>query len=148
VIRELVTKPAEAVIALIELPGTINRSLKEANEVMEVSRRQLETIESQTGNALEQVERMNDLLSRVVRLTEPIEKAQRGGEYFAGGLKRAIHGLERAIAEAEAEATEGGPDLSAVEAEARELEREVEALEAQAVEVTRDEPAVEPDSER
>ena len=99
-IRELVTKPAGAVIALIELPGTINRSLKEANEVMEVSRRQLETIESQTGNALEQVERMNDLLSRVVRLTEPIEKAQRGGEYFAGGLKRAIHGLERAIAEA------------------------------------------------
>jgi hypothetical protein len=37
---------------------------------------------------------MNDLLARIVKLTEPIEKAQRGGELAAGLMKRVILGEE------------------------------------------------------
>ena len=37
---------------------------------------------------------MNELLARVVKLTEPLEKAQRGGEYVAEGLKRVMLGEE------------------------------------------------------
>ena len=59
---------------------------------MEVSRHQLEVMQRQTDSALEQAERMNELLTRVVKLTEPLEKAQRGGEYVADGLKRVIFG--------------------------------------------------------
>ncbi len=103
VLREIVSKPVSAAVALIELPATVNRSLREANELMEASRRQLEAIQSQTGNALDQAERMNELLARVVRLTEPIEMAQRGGEYVAGGLMRVIfgEGLEGAVEDSE-----------------------------------------------
>ena len=39
---------------------------------------------------------MNELLGRVVRLTEPLERAQRGGEYAAERLKRALFGAEEA----------------------------------------------------
>ena len=52
----------------------------------------------QADTALEQAERMNELLARVVKLTEPMERAQRGGEYVAEGLKRAIFGAEAGIA--------------------------------------------------
>jgi hypothetical protein len=48
----------------------------------------------QADEALAQAERMNDLLARVVKLTEPIERAQRGGEYVVGGLKQVIFGEE------------------------------------------------------
>ena len=44
---------------------------------------------------------MNELLGRVVKLTEPLERAQRGGEYVAGELKKAIFGAEQAAIEAE-----------------------------------------------
>lgn len=91
-LTELVTRPVQAVVALIELPLTARRSLEEVNELMEVSRRQLEAMQRQTNSALDQAERMNELLSRVVKLTEPIEKAQRGGEYVADGLRRVIFG--------------------------------------------------------
>ena len=66
VIRELVTRPISAVIALVELPGTVRRSLSQANDLMEQSRRQLEAMQRQTDEALRQAERMNDLLGRVV----------------------------------------------------------------------------------
>jgi hypothetical protein len=117
VLREIVTRPVSAAIALIELPATVNRSLREANELMETSRRQLESMQRQTTSALNQAERMNDLLSRVVRLTEPIEKAQRGGEYVAVGLRKVIFGdgLERAVEDAEAAA--GDAERAALEAE-------------------------------
>lgn len=39
---------------------------------------------------------MNELLGRVVRLTEPLERAQRGAEYVGENLKRAIFGPEEA----------------------------------------------------
>jgi uncharacterized protein YoxC len=132
VLTELVTRPVQAVVALIELPVTARKSLEEVNELLEVSRRQLEAMERQTGNALDQAERMNELLTRVVRLTEPLEKAQRGGEYVADGLKRVIFGdpvagvegtaqrVERAAAEAE---------LAASDAESAALDAE-EAAEA------------------
>jgi hypothetical protein len=55
----------------------------------------------QADQALEQAERMNELLGRVVKLTEPLERAQRGGEYVAGELKKAIFGAEQATIEAE-----------------------------------------------
>ena len=78
--------------------------MREANELMEVSRRQVELMRRQADEALEQAERMNDLLGRLVRLTEPLEKAQRGGEVAAGVLKRAIFGEEGA---AEVQRVEG-----------------------------------------
>jgi len=80
----------------IELPRSMERSIREANELMEVSREQLEVMRRQADEALEQAERMNELLGRVVRLTEPLERAQRGGEYVGERLKRAIFGPEEA----------------------------------------------------
>ena len=74
----------------------MERSIREANDLMEVSREQLEVMRKQADEALEQAERMNELLGRVVRLTEPLERAQRGGEYAAERLKRAIFGPEEA----------------------------------------------------
>ena len=72
----------------------MQRSIREANELMEVSREQLEVMRRQADQALEQAERMNELLARVVKLTEPLERAQRGGEYVGEGLKRALFGPE------------------------------------------------------
>ena len=57
-------------------------------------------MQRQTDEALDQAERMNELLGRVVKLTEPLEKAQRGGEYVGGRLKRAIFGEAALTAEA------------------------------------------------
>jgi hypothetical protein len=85
----------------IELPRSMQRSIREANDLMEVSREQLEVMRRQADQALEQAERMNELLGRVVKLTEPLERAQRGGEYVAGELKKAIFGAEQAAIEAE-----------------------------------------------
>ncbi len=127
VLTELVTRPVQAVVALIELPMTARKSLEEVNQLMEVSRRQLEAMQRQTDNALDQAERMNELLTRVVRLTEPIEKAQRGGEYFADGLRRVIFGEER-IEQAAADA-----ELAAADAERAALEAEDAAGQAQEV---------------
>jgi hypothetical protein len=92
VVRELISLPFNVARAAIELPRSMQRSIDEANDLMSVSRDQLEVIRRQADEALVQAERMNDLLERVVRLTEPIERAQRGGEYAAGALKRAIFG--------------------------------------------------------
>lgn len=78
----------------------MERSIKEANDLMELSQEQLEVMRRQADQALEQAERMNDLLARVVKLTEPLEKAQRGGEYVGGRLKKAIFGPEPAAARA------------------------------------------------
>lgn len=82
--------------AAIELPRAMERSIREANDLMEVSREQLEVMRRQADEALEQAERMNELLGRVVRLTEPLERAQRGGEYVGDVLKRALFGPEEA----------------------------------------------------
>jgi hypothetical protein len=101
VIRELITLPISVARAAIELPRSMQRSIDEANDLMEVSREQLEVMRRQADQALEQAERMNELLARVVKLTEPLERAQRGGEYVAGELKKAIFGAEQAAIEAE-----------------------------------------------
>ena len=97
-LRELVSWPISAARTAIDLPRSMERSIREANELMEVSREQLEVMRRQADSALEQAERMNELLARVVKLTEPLERAQRGGEYVAEGLKRAIFGAEQASA--------------------------------------------------
>ena len=132
-LTELVTKPVRAVLAIIELPITARRSLEEVNQLLEVSRKQLEAMQRQTDSALNQAERMNELLSRVVRLTEPIEKAQRGGEYVADGLRRVIFGepaaepttAERAdAAEARVERATAEAELAADDAERAALEAE------------------------
>jgi hypothetical protein len=99
VLTEIVTKPIRAVVALVELPVTARKSLEEVNALMEVSRKQLEAMQRQTDFALDQAERMNDLLGKVMKLTEPIEKAQRGGEYVADGLRRVIFGEPGAVSE-------------------------------------------------
>jgi hypothetical protein len=97
----------------------MERSIREANDLMEVSREQLEVMRRQADQALEQAERMNELLTRVVKLTEPLERAQRGGEYVGERLKRAIFGAEEAAIEAEvaAEETAIEAELAAEEAE-------------------------------
>jgi hypothetical protein len=101
VLRELVTWPISMARAAIALPRTMERSIREANDLMEVSREQLEVMRRQADQALEQADRMNELLGRVVRLTEPLERAQRGGEYVGERLKRAIFGAEEAAEDAE-----------------------------------------------
>jgi hypothetical protein len=103
-VRELVTWPISMARAAIDLPRTMRRSINEANDLMEGSREQLEVMRRQADQALEQAERMNQLLARVVRLTEPLERAQRGGEYVGERLKRAIFGDEGAVEEAAIEA--------------------------------------------
>ncbi|HEY6670865.1 MAG TPA: hypothetical protein VIZ91_00025 [Solirubrobacterales bacterium] len=93
-VRELVTWPISMARAAIELPRAMERNIREANDLMEVSRKQLEVMRRQADQALEQAERMNELLARVVRLTEPLERAQRSGEYVGERLKRALFGPE------------------------------------------------------
>ena len=92
--------------AAIDLPRDMQRSIREANDLMDVSREQLEVMRRQADHALEQAERMNELLARVVKLSEPLERAQRGGEFVAEGLKRALFGEEAAAIEAEVVAEE------------------------------------------
>ena len=115
-IRELVSLPFSVARAAIDLPRSMQRSINEANELMEVSREQLDAMRRQADQALEQAERMNELLARVVRLTEPLERAQRGGEYVGERLKRAIFGDDMAAAEAAIEA-----EIVAEEAEQEKL---------------------------
>jgi hypothetical protein len=87
--------------AAIDLPRAMERSIREANDLMEVSRQQLEMMRRQADQALEQAERMNELLGRVVKLTEPLERAQRGGEYVGERLRKALFGEEAEAIEAE-----------------------------------------------
>jgi hypothetical protein len=136
VVRELITRPIQAANALIELPWTINRSLRQANDLMEASRRQLEVMQRQTDEALVHAERMNEMLSKVVRLTEPIEMAAKGGEYAAGALKRVIFGAEQAVVDAETAA--GDAERAALEAEeaASHADHAVEHAEEHAVEAS------------
>jgi hypothetical protein len=94
VLREVISWPFSLAREAIDFPRRMERSIREANDLMEVSREELETIRRQADEALAQAERMNDLLARVVRLTEPLERAQRGGEYVGERLKRAIFGDE------------------------------------------------------
>jgi hypothetical protein len=100
VLREIISWPISMARTAVDLPRAMERSIREANELMEVSRAQLEAMRRQADEALEQADRMNELLGRVVRLTEPLERAQRGGEYAAERLKRAIFGPEEAAARA------------------------------------------------
>jgi hypothetical protein len=99
-LRELISWPISTARAVIELPRTVERSIREANDLMDVSRRQLEAMRRQADEALEHAERMNELLGRVVKLTEPLERAQRGGEYVSEALRRAIFGAEQAAIDA------------------------------------------------
>lgn len=140
-LRELVTKPISTVVALVDLPRTLQRSVREAGELMEISRRQLEMMQRQADQALEQAERMNDLLARVVRLTEPLEKAQRGGEIVGGRLKRAILGDARRETEAVIEDAE----VAAAHAEAAAEEAESAAEGAGSAAMEADEAAEEAD---
>ena len=98
--------------AMIKLPRSMERSIREANELMEVSRAQLDVMRRQADQALEQAEKMNELLARMVKLTEPLERAQRGGEYVGGRLKRAILGADDAgdVADRAADAGTEGPE--------------------------------------
>jgi hypothetical protein len=138
VIRELISWPFSMARAAIELPRSMERSIREANDLMEVSRKQLDVMRRQADQALEQAERMNELLGRVVKLTEPLERAQRGGEYVAGELKKAIFGAEQAAIDAEVAVEEADEAI----AEAREV-RGGAAGEAEAPPVSRGEPEAE-----
>ena len=108
-LRELITRPISMINSVLDLPRSMQRSVRQANELMDVSQEQLEVMRRQADEALAQAERMNDLLARLVKLTEPLEKAQRGGEFVGEQLKRVLLG----------EATEAEA--------ARRIEAEVEA---------------------
>jgi hypothetical protein len=129
VLRELINWPVSIARAAIDVPRRMERSIREANDLMEVSREQLESMRRQADQALEQAEKMNELLARVVKLTEPLERAQRGGEYVAGGLKRAIFGDELVRGGSAGEAEE--PPVSRGAAEETALDAEEEALDAE-----------------
>jgi methyl-accepting chemotaxis protein len=94
VLRELITRPISMVAALLDLPRTLERSAREANSLMELSREQLEMMRRQADEALAQAERMNDLLARVVKLTEPLERVQGTAEDVTGRLKQILFGEE------------------------------------------------------
>jgi hypothetical protein len=119
VLRELITRPISMINSVLDLPRSMQRSVRQANELMDVSQEQLEVMRRQADEALAQAERMNDLLARLVKLTEPIEKAQRGGEFVGEQLKRVLLGeaaeAERRRVEAEVEA-----EVEAVDADAEE----------------------------
>jgi methyl-accepting chemotaxis protein len=114
--------------AAIDLPRTMQRSVREANELMELSREQLEVMRRQANEALEQAERMNDLLARVVRLTEPLEKAQRGGELVGETLKRAIFGPDERAEVVAGQAEEVAADAEEAADEAEEAADEAEEV--------------------
>jgi hypothetical protein len=129
VLKELITKPISTLTAVLEFPRTMERSVRQANELMDVSQDQLEVMRRQADEALAQAERMNDLLARLVKLTEPIEKAQRGGEFVSEQLKRVLLGEAAAAAErakAEANRAEAEADRAEAEAEADRAEAEAE----------------------
>jgi len=112
----------------------MDRTIREANELLDLSREQLEAMRRQTDQALEQAERMNDLLARVVKLTEPLERAQRGGEYVGERLKRALFGPEGFSAtgamQAEPIAGQEAAEIIAEEAAAEAILEEAEEREA------------------
>jgi hypothetical protein len=119
VLRELITRPISMINSVLDLPRSMQRSVRQANELMNVSQEQLEVVRRQADEALAQAERMNDLLARLVKLTEPLEKAQRGGEFVSEQLKRVLLG-EEAEAEA-ARRVEAGVEAEVeIEAEAEE----------------------------
>jgi hypothetical protein len=123
VLRELITRPISMINSVLDLPRSMQRSVRQANELMDVSQEQLEVMRRQADEALAQAERMNDLLAKLVKLTEPLEKAQRGGEFVGEQLKRVLLGE---ASEAEAEAA-----VRRVEAEVEaEIETEAEAEES------------------
>jgi hypothetical protein len=123
VLRELITRPISMINSVLDLPRSMQRSVRQANELMDVSQEQLEVMRRQADEALAQAERMNDLLARLVKLTEPLEKAQRGGEFVSEQLKRVLLGEEvdaaakRVQVEAEVEAEIDRRGGSAGEAE-------------------------------
>jgi hypothetical protein len=120
VLRELISRPISMINSVLDLPRSMQRSVRQANELMDVSQEQLEVMRRQADEALAQAERMNDLLAKLVKLTEPLEKAQRGGEFVGEQLKRVLLGE---ATEAEADAA-----LRRVEAEVEaEVESETEA---------------------
>jgi multidrug efflux pump subunit AcrA (membrane-fusion protein) len=120
VLRELISRPISMINSVLDLPRSMQRSVRQANELMDVSQEQLEVMRRQADEALAQAERMNDLLAKLVKLTEPLEKAQRGGEFVSEQLKRVLLGE---ASEAEADAA-----VRRVEAEIEaEVEAEVEA---------------------
>jgi hypothetical protein len=123
VLRELISRPISMINSVLDLPRSMQRSVRQANELMDVSQEQLEVMRRQADEALAQAERMNDLLAKLVKLTEPLEKAQRGGEFVGEQLKRVLLGE---ASEAEAEAA-----VRRVEAEVEaEIETEAEAEES------------------
>ena len=131
-LRELITRPLSTLNTLIDLPRTMERSVRQAHELMDVSQEQLDGMRRQADEALAQAERMNDLLARLVKLTEPLEKAQRGGEFVSEQLKRVLLG-EEAEAEAAADRAEKAANRAAAIADRAEAEVEVE-VEAEAEE--------------
>jgi hypothetical protein len=116
VLRELISRPISMINSVLDLPRSMQRSVRQANELMDVSQEQLEVMRRQADEALAQAERMNDLLAKLVKLTEPLEKAQRGGEFVGEQLKRVLLG----------EATEAEADAAVRRVEA-EVEAEVES---------------------
>ena len=115
-LRELITRPISTLNALLDFPRTMERSVRQANELMDVSQEQLDVMRRQADEALAQAERMNDLLARLVKLTEPLERAQRGGEFVSEQLKRVLLGEE---AEAKAAADRAEEAANRAEAEMR-----------------------------
>ena len=132
--------PVRVMRGLADLPGAMDRNMRQTNELMRQSGEQLRLMHAQAEAMLAQMRemhavaeklhagsdplaqsarlareqmaathaelvRMNEQLSRLIRLAEPIERAQKRGERF-GSLFRRAQREEAQRADAEATVTE------------------------------------------
>ena len=132
--------PVRVIRGLADLPGAMDRNMRQTNDLMRQSGEQLSLMHAQAEAMLAQMRemhavaeklqagsdplaqsarlareqmaathaelvRMNEQLSRLIRLAEPIERAQRRGERFGSFFRRAQR-EEAQRAEGEATVTE------------------------------------------
>jgi hypothetical protein len=132
--------PVQVVRGLADLPGAMDRNMRQTNDLMRQSGEQLRLMHAQAEAMLAQMQemhavaeklhlgsdplaqsarlareqltathaelvRMNEQLGRLIRLAEPIERAQRRGERFGSFFRRAQR-EEARRAEGEATVTE------------------------------------------
>ena len=118
--------PVRVMRGLADLPGAMDRNMRQTNELMRQSGEQLRLMHAQAEAMLAQMREMHavaeklhagsdplaqsarlarEQLARLIRLAEPIERAQKRGERF-GSLFRRAQREEAQRADAEATVTE------------------------------------------
>ena len=73
--------PLRVLRGLADLPAAMDRNMRQTNQLMRESHEQLAATHAE-------LVRMNEQLTRLIRLGEPIERAQRRGERFGSLFRR------------------------------------------------------------